>query len=85
LLPIARQTAKATPYSATISSSWVALAFSDWVMESSATLAIEVSISGSIWPVNRRNKPARPGETADEFIGSLHCVIQRMAVASPIN
>jgi hypothetical protein len=63
----------------------VALASSEWVMESSATLVIEVSISGSIWPVNRSSKPARPGETADEFIGSLHCVIQRIAVALPIN
>ena len=46
LLPIARQTAKATPYSATISSSCVALAARVWVMASSATLVIEVSISG---------------------------------------
>lgn len=40
-----------------------------WVMASSATLVIEVSISGSIWPPSSSHRPARPGETADVFMG----------------
>ena len=47
----------------------VALAARVWVMASSATLVIEVSISGSIWPLSSSNRPARPGETADVFMG----------------
>ncbi|MNQ99199.1 hypothetical protein D3C85_1149240 [compost metagenome] len=68
LLPSARHTAKATPYRATISSSSVAEACKEWVIESSATLVIEVSISGSIWPVSSNIRPARPGETTDVFM-----------------
>lgn len=51
-----------------MSSSSVAVACSEWVMASSATLVIEVSIIGSIWPVNSNIRPARPGETTDVFM-----------------